>query len=203
MLTDIQYRPMTINDVGKVPIDCQGEWEVVSDRITDIGSSAILAFDGSQHVGQLQFRKHSSSLKSPDGIWHPDYWGDFPEIQRDLPANTLGIFCYHVGQLSAGEERDEKYFGEGIGQALLNKLLTWASEQGFDAIVAKHTPALRPVMSFMGGQSAEVYEKWGFEVVTSWIDEQLLEATKERGFAKAAHKVEDVASVGMCVKYLI
>ena len=52
----IHYRLMTAADVGRVLILHQGTVAEVLERITAIGSSAMLAFDGDKHVGQLQFR---------------------------------------------------------------------------------------------------------------------------------------------------
>ncbi len=200
--SEIHYRPMTLDDIARVPLDCQGEPGVISARIEDLGACAILALDDGQHVGQLQFRRHSSTLRSSSGIWHPDYWGDFGDTQPALPANTVGLFCYHVGQLQPGDDRDSRYFGRGIGQALLDSFLDWAVSQRFDAIVAKHTPPSRSVMAFMGGQPAHVYEARGFDVVSSWIDGQLLDTVRERKIVDAHAKTADVARVGMCVRHL-
>ena len=199
---DLHYRPMGIDDANRVPIDCQGERNEIVERIKDLGASAILVFDGKQHVGQLQFRRHSAALRSSQGIWHPDYWGDFGDTQPTLPDNTLGIFCYHVGQLEPGEGRDSSYFGRGIGQSLLSTCMEWARDNDFEAIVAKHTPSNRGVMAFMGGQPAEVYEANGFEVASSWIDRQLLETVHERGLADSTASDVEVGQVGMCIKHL-
>lgn len=199
---EIIYRPMTLEDIDEVPLDCYGELSDIKARIRDIGSAAILAFEGKQHVGQLQFRRHSASLTSPDGIWHPHYWGDFAGISPDLPENTVGIFCYHVGQLEPGEYRDSRYFGRGIGQGLLDSFLKWAADREIEAVVAKHTPCSRAVMSFQGGQPASVYEERGFAVVDSWIDDQLRETVLEKGLAAADASLDDIARVGMCMKML-
>ena len=75
--SDIRMRAMTEADIGAMPIGCQGDEETVRARIRDIGSSAILAFDGDRHVGQLQFRRYAADTRSPTGMWEPLYWGDF------------------------------------------------------------------------------------------------------------------------------
>ena len=61
----ITFRPMTSEDVGAVPIGHQGDEQEVRARIQDLGSSAILAFDATQHVGQLQFRRYAADTRSP------------------------------------------------------------------------------------------------------------------------------------------
>ena len=199
----INYRPMTKADIGVVPMDCHGSPSDVETRIADLGACAILAFEADRHVGQLQFRRHSPDLRSRNGIWHPDYWGDFGDDQPDLPPDTVGMFCYHVGQLEPGEARDSRYFGRGIGVGLVDYFLSWAQELGFAAIVAKHTPVQRAVMSFMGGQPASVYEQKGFDVISSWIDAQLLETVRERGLVEEETPDQDAAQVGLCVRHFI
>ena len=198
----IQFRPMLARDVGRVPQDCHGGDDALRQRIDDLGAAAILAFDGDQHVGQLQFRRYDPQLRSLEGIWHPDYWGDFGEHAPRLPASTLNVFCYHVGQLTAGDARSPAYQGQGIGLALLDALLDWADAEEFSAIVAKHTPDDRAVMGFMGGQPEAAYVQRGFSPVASWIDTQLASAVLERALVPRGSKSEQVARVGCCVKLL-
>ena len=198
----IDYRPMIAADVDVVPDDCFGGRDVVLERIDDMGAAAILAFDGDQHVGQLQFRRYDASLRSPDGLGHPDYWGDFGERAPPLGARSLNVFCYHVGQLERGDARDSAYHGRGIGHALLDYLLDWARVSGFEAIAAKFTPPERAVMGFMGGQPAAAYVECGFAVLDDWIDEQLLTTVVERGIVPAGADPDRVARVGTCVIWL-
>jgi GNAT superfamily N-acetyltransferase len=185
-----------------VPMDCHGGPEALAERIADLGAAAILAFDGDRHVGQLQFRRHDPRLRSQEGISSPDYWGDFGDDQPSLPHATLGVFCYHVGQLKDGMERDARYQGRGIGLALLDQLIGWAEAMRFEAIVAKATPADRAVMTFMGGQPPAAYAARGFELVASRVDPDLHAALLQRGLAAADDDPGRVARVGMCVKRL-
>ena len=165
---------MTMADVGRAPIDCQGSEEEVRARIADLGASAILAFDGEQHVGQLQFRRYDPALRSPNGIRAPAYWGDFHQAEAPpLPPRTLNLFCYHVGQLEAGDARDPRYHGRGIGVALLEQYLQWADASGIEATVAKAVPPFRPLGVLMGGHPAPIYEDHGFETVARWCDRDL------------------------------
>ena len=165
---------MTTSDVGNVPTDCQGAEATVRQRIADLGASAILAFDGEQHVGQLQFRRYDRALRSPTGIMDPLYWGDFGQANApSLPPGTLNLFCYHVGQLASGSARDPGYQGRGIGVALLKEFLRWADANGVEATVAKALPAFRPLSVLMGGHPASVYEDHGFEIAAGWCDRDL------------------------------
>ena len=64
---------MVASDIGSVPIACQGDRAQVLARIADLGSGALLAFDGKEHVGQLQFRRYEAGTRSPRGVWDPLY----------------------------------------------------------------------------------------------------------------------------------
>ncbi len=172
----VHYRMMTASDVRRVPIDHQGTPEDVLARIADLGSSAALVLDGDQHVGQLQFRRYEPSLRSPNGVMDPLYWGDFHAVQPPvLPEGTINLFCYHVGQLRSGEpqERATRYQGRGIGVRLLEELIDWADAAGVEAMIAKAVPPFRPLAVFLGGHPVSVYEEHGFEVVARWRDDDL------------------------------
>jgi GNAT superfamily N-acetyltransferase len=192
---------MVESDVGAVPIACQGDPDQVLDRIADLGSSAVLAFDGGQHVGQLQFRRYEAGTRSPKGVRDPLYWMDFDDHAPDLPPSTLCLGCYHVGQLHDGADRDERYQGGGVGARLLDCFLDWARAGNFEAVTAKATPRYRPVMGFLGGLPTAAYETRGFETVTRWVDADLAGVVRERNLV-AASQIEDAATVTCCVHRL-
>ena len=194
----IAIRPMIEADLDNVPIAHQGEPAEVAARIADLGSSALLAFDGRQHVGQLQFRRYAAGTNSPDSLWDPLYWMDYGDVAPELPAQTINVFCYHVGQLDESDDRDERYLGKGIGLRLLDELVKWASGNGFEAVVAKASPAHRSVMEFMGGQPAHAYEARGFETVASWHDDDLETLVHDRALVEV-DALSDAATVSCCV----
>lgn len=200
--SEFSLRLMTADDVERVPIGCQGGAAALESRIADLGSAAVLAFDGAQHVAQLQFRRYDPDCRSPNGLWDPLYWGEFGAAAPALPDNSLSIFCYHVGQLDDSERRDARYQGRGLGVALLDHLLAWAAGAGFAAIAAKATPPHRAVMGFMGGQPASVYRAHGFEVEASWIDRQLLDVVHEKALVPEGAAPDVAARVSLCVKNL-
>jgi GNAT superfamily N-acetyltransferase len=195
----ILYRALVADDLDNVPLNCQGAPEAIRARLTDLGATAILAFDGEQHIGQLQFRRYDQCLRSPDGIWDPLYWGDFGEYAPDMPDGTLSIFCYHVGQLSPTDTRDGRYQNRGIGLGLLDALIAWARANGYAALIAKHTPPFPAVMGFMGGLSAARYAQRGFRCLSSWVDPQLREVVRQRELIGAADDPNLAATVGCSV----
>jgi GNAT superfamily N-acetyltransferase len=202
VLARLELRPMTLADLDRVPLRCQGSREEIAARIADLGAAAILAFDGDRHVAQLQFRRYAPQLRSPTGIWDPLYWGDFGEHAPALPENSLAVFCYHVGQVEDSDARDAAYQGHGIATALLDALIAWARDHGIAALVAKCTPPPYAVMSFMGGLSAARYAERGFTLVSSWIEPQVLDVVRERKLVAEDEDAVAAATVGCCVKRL-
>ena len=197
----IHYRPMTAEDLGTVPIGHQGDEQEVLARIQDLGSSAILAFDGTQHVGQLQFRRYAADTRSPKGLWDPLYWGEFGNVAPALPDRSLSVYCYHVGQLDDTDDRDARYHGRGIGLSLLDHFLDWAKQAGFAAVTAKATPTPRAVMAFMGGQPPKAYQERGFEVFSSVVDTELRDLVKDRQLVPADADHDNAARISYCVKF--
>ena len=64
----IAFRAMVAEDIDRYPTGCQGARQDVAARIRDLGASAILAFDGARHVGQLQFRRQRAHWLAPSRV---------------------------------------------------------------------------------------------------------------------------------------
>ena len=171
---NLSFRLFTADDIENIPTSCQGSPEEILDRISKCGSSAMLVFEGSTHIGQLQFRSYVPNTVSPKGIHEPLYWMDFKGHAPEFPDKTLAVFCFHVGQLDNTQDRDSRYFGKGIGLRLLKETLKWAADAGFEAMVAKGCSELRPVIEYMGGMPADVYRNEGFMVKAQYLDQELL-----------------------------
>ncbi len=201
-MTDITYRMMGMEDIDRLPVGCQGSRDDVVRRVEDLGSCAVLGFDGDRHIAQLQFRRYDAKARSPNSIWDPAYWGDFGDHAPDLPRDTVAVHCFHVGQLDDTDARDARYQGRGIGLQLLDHLLAWAPKAGFEAVVAKASPSVRPVMVFMGGQASESYEERGFETVASWVDQDLRDTVVQQRLVAAESDREAAARVSCCVRRL-
>ena len=168
-----RFRLLKPDDVRRVPLQHQGTPEEVLERISVCGSSAMLAFEGEAHVGQLQFRPYVPDTRSPKGLHDPLYWMDFQGHAPSLPERTLALFCYHVGQLDDTDARDPRYFGRGIGIKLLDETLAWAQSVGFEAVVAKGLSSLRPVIEYMGGMPTAVYTSRNFLQAAAYRDTEL------------------------------
>lgn len=198
-LSSIRFRPMTVDDLGMVPLDCHGQPAELLGRLGSLGAAAILAFDGGQHVGQLQFRRHQPNQRSAAGMFSPDYWGDFEGRAPDLPVQTLCVYCYHVGQLTDGMARDARYQGRGLGLALLDQLIAWARAQRYEAIIAKAAPADKRVLQFMGGQTELAYASRGFKRLDRWTDQGVYEGLVEHGVIGRDSDPDVVAGMSLCV----
>ena len=55
-------------------------------------------------------------------------------------------------------------------------------------------------MSFMGGQSVESYRERGFEVIKSWVDDELREVIHKRSIVTLDVDPDHAACVSCCVK---
>jgi len=172
----------------------------------------MLVYDGSMHVGQLQFRPYVPNTVSPDGLHDPLYWMDFKGHAPQLPERTLALFCYHVGQLDNTGARDSRYFGKGIGVRLLDETLMWAASAGYEAVVAKGCPRFRPVIEYMGGMPTEVYQGRDFVVAASYHDRDLRSTVDDMlggRFGKQPQKalegvdLGEAAEVSVCFRMLI
>jgi len=197
-----ELRMMNLADVGTVPIGHQGDADEVRARIEDLGSSDVLAFDGGLHVAQLQFRRYEAGRRSPSGLDEPLYWMDFDGHAPPLPERTIAVFCYHVGQTDDSDTRDPQYWGRGLGVQLLDVLVGWAAGQGC-AIVAKGVPAARPVMTFLGGQPASVYESRGFTTIAAWVDTELRAVVERDHLAPPGDRavLDGHSRVACCVRW--
>jgi GNAT superfamily N-acetyltransferase len=158
----------------------------------------MLVFDGQKHIGQLQFRPYVPDTVSPQGLHHPLYWMDFQGQAPALPAKTLALFCYHVGQTDNSQARDSRYFGKGIGMRLLNETLKWAKDAGFEAVVAKGCPGYRSIIEYMGGMPTEVYQEQGFKIKATYIDLELRTVVETLAGDWDPNKASEV---GICVKF--
>ncbi len=212
--SSIHYRLLTEADIGQVPLQHQGNPEEVLERIKDCGSSAMLAFEGTMHVGQLQFRPYVECTTSPNGLHDPLYWMDFQDHAPQLPDRTLALFCYHVGQLDDTDARDPRYFGRGIGIRLLGEILAWADTAGFPAVIAKGLSQLRPVIEFMGGMPTSVYTSRGFKIAASYHDADLRSCLDDmlnglygndrqaalRTLVDEGANLEEAAEIAVCIR---
>jgi hypothetical protein len=194
----LHYRLMTEEDVSKVPLSCQGTRDEVLERILKLGASAMLVFEGDVHIGQLQFRPYVADTVSPKGLYESLFWMDFKGHAPALPEKTLALFCYHVGQLDDTEKRDARYFGRGIGVTLLDETIAWAISQGFEAIVAKGCPDFKPIVEFMGGMPASLYQTRKFHVASTYQDHDLRATIAEMLAGKfGEEKQKDLAGIDL------
>ena len=176
----------------------------------------MLVFDADRCVGQLQFRPYLPGIVSPNGLHDPLYWADFRGLAPVLPAQTLALFCYHVGQLDDTDAREARYFGRGIGVRLLEETVAWASRAGFSVLVAKGLSALRPVVEYMGGLPAAVYMAHHFVDMGHYHDPDLRVALDEmlagrygearqaalHSLVQAGADLDEAARITVCVRQL-
>jgi hypothetical protein len=114
-----------------------------------------------------------------------------------LDPLTLAVCCCHVGQLDDTDDWDEGHLRRGIGGALLDHFLEWASDGHFAGVIAKATPDVRAVMEFLGGFPVNVYRARGFDLVNTWVDRDLEGVVRALGLSAEGESAS--ASVACCV----
>jgi len=146
-------------------------------RLTELyGSAAILAWEGDAVVGLLRFvPKVVSQMECGGGfcLLMPFPAGpreDFP--QRTLPSKetiedrTLVVTCI---QLRSDRQR------QGVGRALVERLKSWAREEGWEAIEATAYQDLPLVFEITGNAGRVWWEGLGFHVLESLEEEAMKE----------------------------
>jgi GNAT superfamily N-acetyltransferase len=139
------------------------------------------AWDGDKCIAQL----HCYRLRLPNGS--SDLWPAWSRLAyvEDILNGLLGVrgavwchACIHVGRsiesFSLSDEPDRRYFGRGIGAALVRGSINWAREHGYEAVVAPGTPdRLFEFSVWAGGLPWTTYSKLGFSEVATEVGDDL------------------------------
>jgi len=148
---------------------------ILRELIDFYGTCAMLAMDGDQVVGILRFYPRAiwnghegfcMQQWAPEGpaedlidrVWPP------LEAMRD---RTLRVHCLMVGS----RQQNDPYRRRGIGTRLVQELITWASEQGWQAIEAIANQGLPVLWEISGGADQRFWQRFGFEYVETFVGE--------------------------------
>jgi GNAT superfamily N-acetyltransferase len=207
---EFHIRPIESRDLDYVAGKC---WEDRQTQIRLLELQEILGFgawEGDACVGQL----HCYSVTLPQ--WDD---GNFPGYGRErlvswplgwplLAAKEKGLefdkpvwghACFHVGlTLDAPHDADPKYFGRGIGTAMLQASVKWAREHDYAGIIAHGGTKVAPIYNVgMGCLPWTTYASMGFECVAMEEDgKKLPEWTKNEDYPKTMAQVREAIAAG-------
>jgi GNAT superfamily N-acetyltransferase len=138
------------------------------------GSAAILAWEGDNVVGLLRFvPKVVSQMEGGGGfcLLMPYPAGPtkaFPHkvlpSQESIEDRTLVVTCM---QLLSDRQR------QGVGRAMVERLKSWAREEGWDAVEATAYQDLPLVFEVTGNAGRQWWEELGFHVRESMEEEAM------------------------------
>ena len=139
-------------------------------KLTKIyGACAIIARDRGEIAGQLRFY--------PKAVWEAEGAGLLC-LQQDNPAGPVDEFAesnfppqaelvdktLEVHCMMAGAPGDDRYKRKGIASQMVNTLIAWAKENGWDAIRANSFEDIPLLYGCTGNAGRTFWEKLGFRV---------------------------------------
>lgn len=169
--------PLSCSSIEKWSEDAPMPWGRYRDRnkpllakLTEVyGACAIVAREGDEIAGQLRFY--------PRAVWEAEGAGllclqqdnpagpvddfartSFPPLE-ELTDKTLEIHC-----MMAGSPGDKRYKRKGIASQMVNTLVAWARENGWDAIQANSFEDIPLLYGCTGNAGRTFWEKLGFSV---------------------------------------
>lgn len=169
----------------------------VLEKIIDTyDSCAILAWAGEKVIGSLRFYPKWMLTKDQQGLcMHQDYpYGpgkplltmDFPAL-TELTDKTLRIHCMMAGPAL---KKDNPYRRRGLGTRMVEVLVDWARDKGWEALEATAYESLDIVYDTFGQAGREFWEKLYFRLIRTEIepfltgDNEIVRQMKQQAMAK-------------------
>jgi len=173
--------PITRDNLNAPPDESQLQYQgsaigLLRQLTKRYGSAAILAWEGDKVVGLLRFVPRVVSQMEGGGgfcLLMPYPAGlteDFPHkvfpSKESIEDRTLVVTCM---QLLPDRQR------QGVGRAMVERLKSWAREEGWDAIEATAYQDLPLVYEVTGNAGRRWWEDLGFHVMESMEEEAMRE----------------------------
>jgi hypothetical protein len=200
----IDVRPVRRDELGAVPLRCLPDGGRIETMFRTQGTIGFGAWDGEKCIAQL----HCYRLDLPRGsseLW--PFWSR-PAYVDEILNGRLGITgaawchaCIHVGRsvdsLSRSDEPDTRYFGRGIGTALVQGSIGWARAHHYAAVVAPGTPnGLMEYSIWVGGLPWTTYRKLGFSDVPGEVGDDLPDWAKGNSPPEVMEAVKAALAAG-------
>jgi len=218
---EFYIRPIVSQDLDRIAGAC---WENRQTQIRLLELQEIPGFgawEGDTCVGLLHC--YSVTLPQWDDSNFPGYgranlmsWPlGLPLLvakEKGLKFNkpVWGHACFHVGWTLGAPHADPKYFGRGIGKAMLKASMQWAKEHDYAGIIAHGGTKVVPDYNiWMGCLPWTTYASAGFECVAMEEDgKQLPWWTKNEGQPELMAQVHKAIAFGsgcdeLCAKVML
>ena len=148
--------------------------------IKTYGSCAILAKDGEKVVGTLRFYPRilfeDESLIGfclqqgpPGGPSENSVEKEFPPLEK-IQNKTLRVHCMMTG---SSQENPNPYRRKGIGTRMVQELICWAKEKGWESIEATAYEEVEVMYANFGAAGRSFWEKLGFRVLNKGTEDAL------------------------------
>jgi GNAT superfamily N-acetyltransferase len=217
---EFHIRPIELKDLDRIAGTC---WENRQTQIRLLELQEILGFGAWEEdacVGLLHC--YSVSLPQWDDSNFPGYgranlvswplgWPLLAAKEKGLEFRPVwGHACFHVGWTLGAPRADPKYFGRGIGTALLKASVKWAREHDYAGIIAHGGTKVAPAYNvWMGCLPWTTYSSMGFQCVAMEEDgKQLPWWTKNEEQPELMAQVREAIAAGrgydeLCARLMI
>lgn len=152
-------------------------------------SCGVMALDGDAVIGKVRF----SPAELGDNVAQcvqqsPERHAAFdPELlpqKEDLEPKSLELWCLQVVDAP-------QYRGRGIASTMLQRMVSWGREQGWEEVVTSAIRRIPPLLDWTGMLPVDTYLKLGFSVTGSEVNPDLLEGVAHM---RAGGHGEDIRS---------
>jgi GNAT superfamily N-acetyltransferase len=181
-LMKIECRPMQVSDYGVVECSHWESAEQVCQYMEKQGIASMLAFSGSEFLGQLYLQEYDPEFKDPGGWFGERPWADFhPAQPLDVEGRLLTLGCDHV----KGE-----FLGQGVGTALLKAVIEWFEHQSrYDGLVTyAPQPGSKKLLAAAGQLPHTVYRRLGFREIKEVRDPVWMEGVTQEEYPDATEE---------------
>ena len=200
----IDVSPIRREDLDKVLLRCLPDGYRVEMLFKTQEIIGFGAWDGDECIAQL----HCYRLNLPHGssdLWpawsRPSYVGGVLDGRLGISGPVWCHACFHVGRsirsFANSDDPDSRYFGRGIGTALVQASVQWAKRHGYEAVIAPGTPdGLFAFSVLAGGLPWTTYQKLGFMDETFETNDDLPDWAKGNAPTEVMKEVEAALAMG-------
>ena len=175
----LHHGPLSEDTIDSWPSEDGVPWERFRERNAPLltkltktyGACAVVAREGERVVGQLRFYPKAVcemqgagylclQQDSPAGPDDNFAESDFPALEQ-IEEKTLTVHCLMAG---CSPKKDNPYQRMGLGSRMVEVLIQWAGENGWEGIEADSFEDLPLIYDVTGSAGHTFWEKLGFHI---------------------------------------